>query len=56
MGVVISDWTYYCAIDGYHLSVDGIVLEQSENGFVITGWDRICESWQQEIKCTGSED
>ena len=46
-------YNYQCYEKDYILSIDDIVLEQTENGWVVVEWSQVCESydWESTWKC-----
>lgn len=48
-----TSFRYQCAEEAYSLSIDDIILERTDEGWLVADWSRVCESWDwgYTLKC-----
>jgi hypothetical protein len=44
---------YQCVEEDYNFSIDDIILERTDEGWLVADWSRVCESWDwgYTLKC-----
>src|SRR6266498_797825 len=41
---VSGDYIYACSKNGYSIEIEGVIIKHDGKIWIITGWDKICES------------